>query len=925
MKAAYSSDLKASLALEDDERVRQILHTEQGRLSNAARPLPAAIAYLRQMAPIFAIPEGQLARLRRRVSFGAPRARPIEYRLAEEKRFFDSVTYGFYQTFLNVPVWQAGLAVTLGQNPLRVVSATDSSQQGVAARLPAAAAIRRYRRVFALAEAARSAGENPTLPFLQGLLGAAASSNGAAPSGQQGIHRGRFFLYRYDAGRRQPGTHPDPGAAGPGAAGSPDGEELHVTLPLPPVPHEIRDGGDYLVAELVFSWSVPRRGSLIWRALAEVETDAVLFLEAQIAAVNGWVFPYDPITATGDTSMTADQGDDVLNPLRKPVALSRLGPPAAGVQSLAGDYVQVVDDPLHPPRVAPPTEPAGRDFQFNVRSDDFSAVNAYYHADQVFARIAELGFPLADYFDGTAFPVRVDHRDTDDVQAACRANSGADGIGTVVFGLGLRLRGAGDTPIGRAVDRWVHWHEIGGHGILLDHVHSLNFRFAHSAGDGLAALQNDPESHLRATADRCKYAPFLGPPAEARRFDRTVRDGWAWGGANDFGPFGYSREQILATTHFRIYRALGGDASEAAGRWFASRTVTYLILRAVSTLTPATNPGEALLFCNALMAADLLRWTTEGLAGGAYNKVIRWAFEKQGLFQPAGAPTPIASEGDPPEVDVYVEDGRHGEYSYKADWWDNPSIWNRRAPDGGTAHQPPVPGVESYAYVKVKSRGKAAARNVLVQGYHGPPGAGLRWPRDFVPMKPLAGLTLSNLGPSHGEEATVGPFAWTPDSKFCGHDGLLMIASAEGDPSNVSRLAAGESLEEWRLVPHDNNVGLRRVQLVPADSAELRRALHGSIFVAGNPFSRPATMELRLHLPSVLTTYRWQLRFQGLPSLRFELQPGEKREIEIQLSGGRKFSREDVQLARDRDVILELLADGVLLGGVTYRLDPALG
>ena len=36
-------------------------------------------------------------------------------------------------------------------------------------------------------------------------------------------------------------------------------------------------------------------------------------------------------------------------------------------------------------------------------------------------------------------------------------------------------------------------------------------------------------------------------------------NGWAWYGVNDVG--GYSTEQILATTHFRIYRSLGGDAA----------------------------------------------------------------------------------------------------------------------------------------------------------------------------------------------------------------------------------------------------------------------------------------------------------------------------------------------------------------------------
>jgi hypothetical protein len=42
--------------------------------------------------------------------------------------------------------------------------------------------------------------------------------------------------------------------------------------------------------------------------------------------------------------------------------------------------------------------------------------------------------------------------------------------------------------------------------------------------------------------------------------------------------------------------------------------------------------------------------------------MIRWAFEKQGLYQPAGTVMPNSNEDAPPPVDVYIEDGRSGEY-----------------------------------------------------------------------------------------------------------------------------------------------------------------------------------------------------------------------------------------------------------------------
>ena len=47
--------------------------------------------------------------------------------------------------------------------------------------------------------------------------------------------------------------------------------------------------------------------------------------------------------------------------------------------------------------------------------------------------------------------------------------------------------------------------------------------------------------------------------------------------------------------------------------------------------------------------------------------MIRWAFEKQGLYQDAEEPKPNNKEGLPPPVDVYIEDGRHGEYRYQSE------------------------------------------------------------------------------------------------------------------------------------------------------------------------------------------------------------------------------------------------------------------
>ena len=943
MKMIYDADLKAHLSVDEEETVRYIHHSQEYWLSDSTNPRTAATDYLQRTADVFKIPEVQLNHLQQQVAFLEPREQGTDYRLSEEKQFFDSTTYGFYQTYLNVPVWQAGLSVTVKQDPSRVVYSANNNQQGVNAKLPERQAIERYKGLFRRAEASRyTAGdqreeekEPEAASFIREILGltkprpvnSRPQTKVTPVADRAKLTHGRFFVYRYDAKNRQAFHSLKHSGDRTNGAGAIEKDDIHPTLPLPPVPDKIKDGHDYLVAEIVFSLTTQQWGRLNWRALVEVETNAVLYLRALIAGVSSLVFTYDPITSTGVLTNTAAQSSAVLNPLRDDVALSNLNAPVAGTQSLSGTYVQVMDDDS--PAVLPPTQPSGNDFDFDARTNHFAAVNAYYHPDRLFALIEDLGFPVSSYFNGTSFPVHVDHRASTsaspgasgiEINAFCAGDGQGNGIGLVGYCLG----DTGDTanPIGRAVDKWVHWHEIGGHGILWDHVNSPNFGFAHSAGDGLAALQNDPESLLRALPERFRYAPFRA--GLDRWFNRDVAAGWAWGGSQDIG--GYNSEQILATCHFRIYRSLGGDAADVARRWFASRVVTYLILRAVSTLTPATNPSNALGFCNALMAVDLLNWTSEGLYGGAYNKVIRWAFEKQGLFQPPAAPTPVVSAGAPPTVDVYINDGRNGEYEYKYDHWNNTSVWNRNSADGGTTHQSAILGATNYVYVKIKNRGTAAASNVVVKGYHCLPGAGLTWPTDFVQMTPLAGIPIASIGPNNTEEVIVGPFEWTPNANVYGHDCLLMIASAEGDPSNVDNFTAGESIEEWRLVPHDNNVGQRNVQLVPGGGGMegLMRGLHEHIFFAGNTFRRRATMELKVQLPKLLSSNGWQIRFKDLQRSRFVLKPGEKRPIVIDLVPGKTFTSEQVQQTEDRDIAITLFANDMLLGGMTYRLDPDL-
>lgn len=963
MKTIYNPDLKAHLSLDDEGKVRHIRHSQEYWESEENIPRVSAEAYLNEWAETLQIPKEQLQHLSKKVSFYDPREQGVEYQLDEEKHLFDSITVAYHQTYLNTPVWRRGLSVKIKQNPNRVVGSTNNSEDNISGKLPAPETIERYKEIFRQAAARKAAmdaglgeqeGVDETVSFVRKVINvktprATAKSKEGRVSAQRDetqLLSGKFFIYKYDPDRRYAGRPTPPDEKDTREIS----EEQDIRIPkLPAVSEEINAGQSYLVAEIVFISNLGGFGGISWLILVEIETGSILYIECMTAGVNGLVFKRDPMVKTGNLTITADDSNADLNLQQDDVLLSNLDAPVMGTQHLRGTYVDLEELTVShaDPDIAPPTEPSGTNFnsspKYDARTNNFGAVNAYYHQTELFKTIESLGFPIATYLDGTTFPIPVDHRSSVSdsyapqgftINAHCVGNTS----GTLHMCFALCDTTNTAQPLCRAVDPWVHWHEMGGHGLLYDHVGSANLGFSHSAGDGLAALQMDPESQLRALGlpERFKYAPFRPIPVGSyeRRFDRDVTV-WAWGGPTVYDSNGvlvsgddggYGSEQILATCHFRIYRSIGGDHTNLGRRQFASRMVTYLILRTIGNLTPATNPNDAQVWCEEMQDTDLENWTSEGLSGGAYNKVIRWAFEKQGSYQPASAPTPVTTAGAPPAVDVYIDDGRAGEYQFQAVHWQNMSMWNQNNTADPPIHSNAIDGQTNYMYGKVKNRGTSTANNVTVRAFHSLPGAGLTWPNDFVEMNPIGGLPIASIAANNAAEVTVGPFEWEPNINAYGHDCVLMIASVAGDPSNIDNFTGTESIQEWRLVPNDNNVGQRNVVVAPGGGGgeALVAALDGAFFMAGNNLNRRATMELRVEMPAVLSGKGWQLQFEGLSDNKFMLKPGEKRRIQLKLKKGTEFTKDDIEGMTDRMINVSLLANDMLLGGMSYYVDPNL-
>ena len=155
---------------------------------------------------------------------------------------------------------------------------------------------------------------------------------------------------------------------------------------------------------------------------------------------------------------------------------------------------------------------------------------------------------------------------------------------------------------------------------------------------------------------------------------------------------------------------------------------------------------------------------------------------------------------------------------------------------------------------------------------------------------------------------------------------MLMVVSNAADPANIDQFTPGESIPEWRLVPNDNNIAQRNVIPTPGGGGMggLLAALDHRFFVVGNPFRAIARMELKVQLPSWLERAGWQLQFAGMRERSFSLKPGGKRVVTLDMQAGRDFTPADVRAATDRDIVIEILGDGILIGGMTYRIDPDL-
>jgi len=519
---------------DSDGRTRVLRPAERARPTTAQLPLQAASEFLAENAAELGIQAGWLSRA------GAALTDPdeldleagIELRIDREKRQFDTRTVIYQQTWNGIPVWRRGAAVTLKTDPARIVGVRSTCFPSIAVdgidTVTVGATVTGVRGLMARA---LSLGEAPVATGLASYRIDPDDDNGRAH-----IVRNRVVVYQYDSGARFDDDSHDDG----------HNQALAFPIGLETKEPEVQDGAFRLCREVTFSIPTPPKGRVVWLALIDIATRSVLYLRPFSANVDGFVFDRDP--GSQGSSANPESNNATLNMFRSSRPLLGLSAPAAGVdQALVGEFVEIDDFEI--PTIPGPTESTGSDFNYNARTDDFAAVNAYAHSDSFFRLVEDLGFDIADYFGSTSFPTPVDHRgrflsnDGIEINASCSGN-GMFGILETDFELASLTDIA--NPIGIATDIRVVLHELGGHGVLYPHVNAANFDFAHSAGDSFAAVLSDPESEAD---DRFETFPFVSSII-SRRHDRDVAAGWGWGGVNDTGGYSSeSRASAVTRTH----------------------------------------------------------------------------------------------------------------------------------------------------------------------------------------------------------------------------------------------------------------------------------------------------------------------------------------------------------------------------------------
>jgi hypothetical protein len=632
-----------------------------------------------------------------------------------------------------------------------------------------------------------------------------------------------------------------------------------------------------------------------------------------------YVFSPDPVRSKQDTTLSWSSTEAVLNNERLEVDLQNLDDPGANPCKLEGEYVECKE--LDTPTFAQPQ--SNGDFKYGAKDRKFLSVMAYHYLDRLITYL--LGLGCTDY-NNSAAKVQVDAQACD---GADNSSSGLNASGTLIIKLG-----EGGVP--DASDPAVPVHEYG-HSIyrVLGVASTYPYEYEQGWCDFLAACWLDRFNEHQ--FERSEVFPWDNCPAvhwdSTRRLDLTTK-------FNDAGFASYGHDykgSVYATALWDWYLNIGGNSGDAnVRRWAADEAIrTYLDM----IVTTGVNSPPATL-ANGLIDADAAR------TGGLYQKVIWDAFRRRGLWTNF---TPVGN------VDLYIRDSDTdtGEHASPQVHWTSPDIWVRNNPPAvdpndpndpnygenpEDGHQPPINNVPNYLYVRVRNRGSqvATANNFSVEAFHCNPATAMLWPTHFQSM---GTQNIAGAIPANGGSVRVGPFVWTP--QIVDHECLLAVVKGTEDPTIADAIQATGSVDHWKLVRFDNNVGQRNVSPVPSTpggKTKMSFLIRGTTHPSTNTLridasALPADTKISVRIARSITdsadnitgmsiikqTERWStLALTGGivgMVIGFPLATNEEKSVSLEID----FSYQAVNLKR-YSIIAGQEQDGVMVGQLTIEI-----
>jgi zinc metalloprotease ZmpB len=353
-------DSASSLRLKNEhDQVRYLSHPDTPFVltdsQNRPSPYEVASRYLQEISDLYGIDPSSLDGIGRRPMTMTDDT-GIELRLELERSAMGTTVLVYRQTMFGLPIWKAGVAISVNDATLGVVSSRSS-----------------FHRSTDLDEKGAVI-DNSVLTVDAGQLRSSLNFDSVLSSEgseEPVIVSARPVVFRYEPGKRVRreallGTDSSP-----------------VDL-LPEVPAIITGGRHYVAQHVVSRLSWGEWGDLVWRVIIEPVTGTVLYLRLLTSGATGKIFPLDPhrqgAPYSGQNPLTPSSSDTELAPWTQTVNLLGLAPPDANIQHLDSadnEFVRIAD--LYGPPFQPPSKGVPYSFtDFPPKSANFAAVQVYY-------------------------------------------------------------------------------------------------------------------------------------------------------------------------------------------------------------------------------------------------------------------------------------------------------------------------------------------------------------------------------------------------------------------------------------------------------------------------------------------------------------------------------------------------------------------